>query len=425
MSEEKVVGGATSERSKPASPAEGAAPKATTPAKKDPAKKRSAKQKATTATKRVARPYPSMSFEEVLPLAHAIHRVAAGQRVRRLTLLREMQKAPESEATRNLITNSGKYGLTKGSYIAEWIELTDQGRIASDPAAATRPHVQAQFELAINGVKPFKRIYDEYRNKKLPSHEVLKDLLKDAGFEIDDLQATVDLFVVNAKYLGLLQTIAGSEVVVPFDQVIEEAERVTRQSFPPPIAPAIAQSIAPPTAPGTPGSTTTTDWKKICFYITPIGAENSEERRHSDLFLSALIEPALKEFGLEVVRADKIGGAGMITTQVLEHVMRAGLAIVDLSFHNPNAFYEMALRHATGLPVVQICRKVNSLPFDVNQVRTVVIDTTDIYSLVPRLETYRSEIATQVRTALSSAGSSSNPISVFFPGFQIAPPKEK
>ena len=113
-----------------------------------------------------------------------------------------------------------------------------------------------------------------------------------------------------------------------------------------------------------------------------------------------MIEPALKEFGLTVVRADKIGASGMITSQVLEHVLRAKLAIVDLSFHNPNAFYEMALRHACGLPIVQITRKCDKAPFDVNQVRTVVVDTSDIYTLVPKLETYRSEIATTTRRVM-------------------------
>ena len=111
----------------------------------------------------------------------------------------------------------------------------------------------------------------------------------------------------------------------------------------------------------------------------------------------------------------------MITSQVLQHVMRARLAIVDLSFHNPNAFYEMALRHATSLPVVQITRKQDKPPFDVNQVRTVTIDTTDIYTLVPKLETYRSEIATQVRAALAD-GSTGNPITVFFAGFKVVLP---
>jgi hypothetical protein len=95
------------------------------------------------------------------------------------------------------------------------------------------------------------------------------------------------------------------------------------------------------------------------------------------------------------VRADKIGEPGMIPGQVIEHIMRAKLVVVDMSYHNPNVFYEMALRHACRLPIVQISRKADRLPFDVNQMRTVVIDTTDIYALVPKLETYRSEIATQ------------------------------
>jgi hypothetical protein len=157
------------------------------------------------------------------------------------------------------------------------------------------------------------------------------------------------------------------------------------------------------------------------FIITPIGDEGSEERKHADLFLISLIEPALKEFGLKIVRADKIGSPGMITSQVLEHVMRARLAIVDLSFHNPNAFYEMALRHACALPVVQIARKCDMPPFDVNQVRTAMIDTSDIYTLVPKLEIYRSEIATQVRAALID-GTTGNPITVFFPGFKVTGP---
>jgi hypothetical protein len=112
----------------------------------------------------------------------------------------------------------------------------------------------------------------------------------------------------------------------------------------------------------------------------------------------------------------------MITSQVLEHILRARLVIADLSYHNPNVFYEMALRHAVKLPVVQICRRCDRLPFDVNQVRTVSIDTTDIYTLVPRLETYRSEIASQVRAALEGQ-STGNPISVFFPGLTVTIPK--
>lgn len=165
------------------------------------------------------------------------------------------------------------------------------------------------------------------------------------------------------------------------------------------------------------------DWEKICFYIAPIGKEGSDARKHSDLFLHQIVEPALNGFDFKVVRADMIGESGMITTQILEHILRAKLAIVDLSMHNPNVFYELAVRHATKLPVVLLIRKLDHIPFDINQARTIEIDTTDIYSLVPKLQTYQSEIAAQVRSILANADAITNPLTVYSPGFRVTLPK--
>ena len=133
--------------------------------------------------------------------------------------------------------------------------------------------------------------------------------------------------------------------------------------------------------------------------------------------MSSLVEPALEELGLLVIRADKIGEPGMITSQILEYLKRARLAIADLSYLNPNVFYEVALRHALRLPVVQLIRKADRLPFDVNQSRTLVFDTSDIYALVPKLQTYRAEIANQARKALEDPESVGNPVSIFYPDF--------
>ncbi|MBL8310494.1 MAG: hypothetical protein JNL19_08750 [Burkholderiales bacterium] len=163
------------------------------------------------------------------------------------------------------------------------------------------------------------------------------------------------------------------------------------------------------------------NWDKTCFYITAIGDEDSEQRKHSDLFLNHLVTPALKNFGLDVVRADKIAAPGVITSQILQHILYSKLVIVDLSFHNPNVFYEMAIRHATKLPVVQICRKRDKIPFDVNQVRTIMIDDSDVYNFVPNMPTYQSELATQVRGALEGIVVT-NPISIFFPALDIRMP---
>ena len=364
---------------------------------------------------RTARPYPASSFEDALVIGNAIMTHAAGEKVRRLTLLEKLGKSASSSATRQMITNSGKYGITAGSYAADFLELTPVGAVAVNPAKAERERRKSQFDLAIDGVAPFKLLYEHYRSKRLPEREIIKDVLRDSGTAVPDLDECVDTFIVNVKYLGLLRTIGGAETLITVDQLLEELPNadgsgsISRLPASQP-APSIVRKVADDSA-------SASDWEKVCFYITPIGAEDSVERKHSDLFMSSLVQPALAELGLTVVRADQIGEAGMITTQVLEYLKKSKLAIADLSYLNPNVFYEVALRHALRLPVVQLIRKADRLPFDVNQSRTLVFDTTDIYSLVPKLLTYRAEIANQARKAIEDPESVGNPVSVFYPDF--------
>lgn len=362
---------------------------------------------------RTARPYPASSFTDALAVGEAIMKFAAGDRVRRLTLLGHMDKSPNSGPTKQMITNSGKYGITTGSYAAEYLELTDKGRVVVDTSKPETERKKAAFDLAVDGVAPFKLLYDHYKDKRLPERAVMKDLLQDSSIEVPDPDECVDTFTVNVQDLGLLKTIGGAETLVAMEQVLEElpkSDEGTTKAVPSLLTPPVVRKIAA-------SKDSPDDWQKICFYITPIGAEDSVERKHADLFMSSLIQPAFEELGLTVVRADQIGEPGMITTQVLEYLKRSRLAIADLSYLNPNVFYEVALRHALRLPVVQVIRKADRLPFDVNQSRTLTFDTTDIYTLIPKLQTYRSEIANQARKALEDPESVGNPVSVFYPDF--------
>jgi hypothetical protein len=211
-----------------------------------------------------------------------------------------MNLSPTSSATQILITSSGKYGLTKGSYAADYLELTAEGKTASDKVSAPRTKTQARFDLAIKKIQPFQLLYDRYRGKKLPSHDVMKDVLAEAKLEVSDSKECIDTFIVNAKFLGLLQTIAGSETLMPIETVLEQLPET------PPDA--SATSATPPQVASTTGkpsdaspTRSASQWTKICFYITPIGDEDSEERKHSDLFLSSIVEQALNGFGLEVI----------------------------------------------------------------------------------------------------------------------------
>lgn len=372
-------------------------------AKKKPAEKKTRKP-------RSSRPYPATSFKEARAIADGIMKIASGEKVRRLTLLEQLNRKPTSSSTHQLITNSGKYKLTKGSYSADWLELTPTGMTAVDPKGDHKKRLRARFDLSIAKIIPFNTLYEKYVGKPIPVHSVLIDVLKDAEIQMTDHQECVDLFVVNAKDLGLLRTIAGTETLITIEQLLDETpgDHVETPS----------DSGEAPESPTTGSSVSAaTNWDEICFYITPIGSDGSEARKHADLFMKSLIEPAMAELNLKVIRADMIGSPGMITSNIMEHIKRSKLAIADLSTLNPNVFYEVALRHTCRLPTFQIIRKSDRLPFDVNQVNTIIIDTTDIYTLVPKIETHRSEIATLAREAIRDPDHASNPITVFFPEF--------
>jgi hypothetical protein len=358
------------------------------------------------------RSFPAAPFEEAMLLAETIQRIGAGQRVRRIRVFEELDRSPESGTSRQLVTNSSRYGLTTGSFQADWLELTENGLKATSSEIGPREQTRARFDLAIAGIAPFGALYERFHDHRLPTHAVMRDFLVEEGFGEDEVQECVETFIVNAKFLGLLRTIAGAERLLSIDQVLDELPRTPSNGR----GPLLAGSTRPDATRGEPASHETGDWARVCYCISPIGADESEERQHADTILGALVEPAMEELGLMVIRADQIDKPGLITSQVIEHIAKAGLVIADLSFHNPNVFYELALRHASGKPTVQLIRAADRIPFDVEQVRTVKLDMSNLYNFVPQIETYKAEIATHARRALEG-GESGSPLAILYPSF--------
>ena len=363
--------------------------------------------------KRAVRPFPACSFEEALEFARAVFDYGSGKPVRRLSLFDHIQKSPESGPSRQLITNSSKYDLIKGSFKAETLELTQEGIKAIDDEIASRERAKARIQLAILGIEAFQKLYDRFKGNKLPARAALIDAAREFEIMPDLAEEAVDTFVVNLRFVGLLQTLSGAERIVTIDHFLET---LPSSGFKEKTSNSVNTMAKTSTALITAESAT---FETTCFYVTPIGEDGSEQRRHSDLFLGSIVEPALEQLGLTVVRADAIDKPGTITRQIIEYLLRSRLVIADLSFQNPNVFYELAIRHAARLPVVQIIRNCDRIPFDVNQVRTVRIDTSDIYTLVPKIETYRAEIASHVRRALEDPDSVDNPITTFYPDFKV------
>ncbi len=134
--------------------------------------------------------------------------------------------------------------------------------------------------------------------------------------------------------------------------------------------------------------------EKACFVIAPIGEPDSETRKRSDKLLRHIIAPTARECGYaNPIRADHIAEPGIITRQVIKHIVEDALVIADLSEQNPNVFYELALRHALRKPLVQMIRKSEKIPFDVGMMRTIQFDILDL----DNVEEVKEELAKQIR----------------------------
>ncbi len=364
--------------------------------------------------KRIMRLFPALSYEECLSLGSAIWEFASGQRIRRLTLFDQIGKSPESGPSRTLITTSNKYGIIDGATQSEYIELTSEGSAATNPDSTLYMKAKANFELAIKSNDFLFQLYDQYKEMKVPSQQVMMDFLSEKGLDLDNQQRCVDLFLINAKYIGIIKVMSGTERIISIEHLLEDIGQEPSES-----APLNAGNSSHATDFTFPDEANVTalaaldGWDKTCFYITPIGAEGSEQRQHADLFMGSIVEPAVSELGLRVVRSDTINAAGMITSQIIEHLVKSKLVIADLSFHNPNVFYELSLRHSLGKPVIHLIRSSDTIPFDIHSFRTIKIDDSSIYSFVPQIESYKAAVSAQARQLLSDADPVDNPITSF------------
>ena len=147
--------------------------------------------------------------------------------------------------------------------------------------------------------------------------------------------------------------------------------------------------------------------KKLCFVIARIGEPGSPERRRTKQMMRYVIGPAVDECGYEARLADEIDEPGIITQQIVERLIEAPLVVADLTGHNANVFYELALRHAVRKPLVQLIQQGERIPFDVVVTRTIQINFPD----PDAIEESRTQIVSQIKAVEKDSSLVDNPIS--------------
>lgn len=116
----------------------------------------------------------------------------------------------------------------------------------------------------------------------------------------------------------------------------------------------------------------TEEKKKRCFVVMGFGIKSdyaTGRKLDLDKAYRLLIKPVVEEKGVTCVRADEIKHSGSIDELMYQELLTADVVIADLSTANPNALYELGIRHALR-PRTTIVVSENKLqyPFDLNHI---------------------------------------------------------
>ena len=110
-----------------------------------------------------------------------------------------------------------------------------------------------------------------------------------------------------------------------------------------------------------------------CFVSCPFGPPGSRVRKRSDDVFRLYIEQIAKEAGFEAFRSIEKGSPGEIFDFVIKNLCTADLVIADLTDSNPNVYYELAVRHATGKPFIVLVDDPKKLKFNVHGLNAIGI----------------------------------------------------
>jgi hypothetical protein len=112
--------------------------------------------------------------------------------------------------------------------------------------------------------------------------------------------------------------------------------------------------------------------KKTCFVIIGFGIKTDFEtgrRLNLDRTFENIIKPVFDDLDILCFRACDLEQSGVIDKKMYENILKADFVVADISTLNPNAIYELGVRHALkpNTTIVMAEDKLK-IPFDVNSI---------------------------------------------------------
>jgi len=169
---------------------------------------------------------------------------------------------------------------------------------------------------------------------------------------------------------------------------------------------------------------------KTCFVVIGFGPKTDyKSGRVYDLdkTYENLIKPVFDKLGIDCLRAKEIRHSGIIDKPMYEYLLNADIVVADISTLNPNALYELGIRHALK-PNTTIVISENRLeyPFDINH---TVIDSYEHLGKdigVTEAKRFQTELEQKILAIIDNP-SADSPVYTYLPNLvppSLAEPKE-
>ena len=286
--------------------------------------------------------FPKNSLEEAVRVAQALEEKYAGNP----TPASELAKAlgfnrVEDWRFLDLLRSANQYSLVSGTGAKARVSLTDIGSAVVAPASPDQR--RNALREAFMAVDQFAKVTEFYKGKPLPDDEYFGNtLVREFDVPRDRVQHFIRVYVDNRNYLDSFKALV--------EQVVQQSQDLSAPQG------NIGRSVSEPR-----------EFLDTCFVLMPFG-------EWFDRYFREIYAPAIRDAGLEPIRADGIFTSGTVIEQIWEQISKAKVLLAELSGKNANVFYELGLAHALGKPVIIVSCDLEDVPFDLRHLRVVTYD---------------------------------------------------
>lgn len=134
------------------------------------------------------------------------------------------------------------------------------------------------------------------------------------------------------------------------------------------------------------------DTLEKCFILMPFNKKDLE------VVYNDFVKPCIEKLGLQCVRGDDIFGDNIIMEDIIRLIKDSTILVADLTYRNPNVFYELGLAHAFGKKVLLLAQSMDDVPFDLRYRRVC------LYEYSPKgCKKLENEMADHIKTLLKES----------------------